>query len=171
MKNKNIKKTYVSLFSSAGVGCYGFKLEDFECVVTNELIERRLNVQKANNKCKYLSGYIGGDITSHETKEKIYNEISLWKDKEKKNIDVVIASPPCQGMSVANHKKNDDEIVRNSLVVESIIITKQIQPKFFIFENVAAFLKTPCTDVDGNQKSIKEAIAENLGGKYNRSWL
>ena len=38
------KLTYISLFSSAGVGCYGFKLEDFICIATNELIERRLNV-------------------------------------------------------------------------------------------------------------------------------
>ena len=44
MKNK--KYTYISLFSSAGIGCYGFKMEDFECVATNELIERRLNIQK-----------------------------------------------------------------------------------------------------------------------------
>ena len=54
MKNK--KYTYISLFSSAGIGCYGFKMEDFECVATNELIERRLNVQKVNHKCKYESG-------------------------------------------------------------------------------------------------------------------
>jgi hypothetical protein len=24
-------KTYISLFSSAGIGCYGFKMEGFEC--------------------------------------------------------------------------------------------------------------------------------------------
>jgi DNA (cytosine-5)-methyltransferase 1 len=64
MKDK--KYTYISLFSSAGVGCYGFKMENFECVATNELIERRLNVQKANHKCKYDSGYICGDITKDE---------------------------------------------------------------------------------------------------------
>ena len=29
---KNNKYTYVSLFSSAGIGCYGFKMEDFEIV-------------------------------------------------------------------------------------------------------------------------------------------
>ena len=52
----NNNPTYISLFSSAGVGCYGFKLEDFECVATCELIERRLNIQKLNNKCKYESG-------------------------------------------------------------------------------------------------------------------
>ena len=67
MKDK--KYTYISLFSSAGVGCYGFKMEDFECVATNELIERRLNVQKFNHKCKYESGYICGDITLDETKK------------------------------------------------------------------------------------------------------
>ena len=50
--------TYISLFSSAGVGCYGFKMEGFECIATNELIERRLNIQKANKKCKYSSGFL-----------------------------------------------------------------------------------------------------------------
>lgn len=27
-------RTYISLFSSAGIGCYGFKLESFECIAT-----------------------------------------------------------------------------------------------------------------------------------------
>ena len=103
---ENPKYTYVSLFSSAGIGCYGFKMEDFECVATNELIERRLNVQRVNHKCKYDSGYICGDITLDETKNKLFDEIKLWNKKESiDNIDVVIATPPCQGMSVANLKK------------------------------------------------------------------
>ena len=58
MSNK--KRTYITLFSSAGVGCYGFKLNGFECIATNELLDVRLSVQKANHKCKYESGYIGG---------------------------------------------------------------------------------------------------------------
>ena len=159
--------TYISLFSSAGVGCYGFKIEGFDCVATNELIERRLNIQKVNNKCKYDSGYICGDITKEETKARLYDEIELWKNKENVNrIDVVIATPPCQGMSVANHKKNDKEIVRNSLVVESIEIIKNIHPRFFIFENVPAFMKTICTDLDGMDKCISDAIENNLGNEY-----
>ena len=36
--------TYISLFSSAGVGCYGFKMNNFECIATNELLEARLDV-------------------------------------------------------------------------------------------------------------------------------
>jgi len=164
MKNK--KYTYISLFSSAGIGCYGFKMEDFECVATNELIERRLNIQKVNHKCKYETGYICGDITLDETKNKLFNEIKFWNQKENvDNIDVVIATPPCQGMSVANLKKNN-EINRNSLVIESIKIIKKIKPKIFVFENVAAFLKTACIDIDENVKSIEEAINDNLGNDY-----
>ena len=107
--------TYISLFSSAGVGCYGFKMEGFECIATNELIERRLNVQKANKKCKYPSGYICGDVTTDETKALLYAEIDLWKKREKiKSVDVVIATPPCQGMSVANHKKSDLSLIHIS---------------------------------------------------------
>ena len=75
------KYTYISLFSSAGVGCYGFKMENFECVATNELIERRLNVQKANHKCKYDTGYICGDITKDETKKMLFDEIKMWNKK------------------------------------------------------------------------------------------
>ena len=159
--------TYISLFSSAGVGCYGFKLNGFECIATNELLTKRLKIQAFNNKCKYNSGYIDGDITKQEVKQKILNELKYWQEKHKiKTPDVLIATPPCQGMSVANHKKND-EISRNSLVVESIKLTNKILPKYFVFENVRAFLNTTCTDIDGVVKPIKEAIKYNLGGNYN----
>ena len=160
-------RTYISLFSSAGIGCYGFKEEDFYCIATVELLERRLKIQKYNQKCIYDSGYICGDMTTQATKNRIFAELEVWKQGfNVADLDVLIATPPCQGMSVANHKKKD-ELRRNSLVVESIKITRQIKPKFFIFENVRAFLTSICTDIDGKDKSIKEAIDTNLAGTYN----
>lgn len=160
-------KTYVSLFSSAGVGCYGFKQENFYCIATVELLERRLKIQKYNQKCAYDSGYICGDMTKKETQGRVFEELYLWKRNfNVKDLDVIVATPPCQGMSVANHKKKD-ELKRNSLVVESIKMVSKIQPKFFIFENVRAFLTSICTDVDGQDKTIKNAIELNLGGLYN----
>lgn len=159
-------KTYISLFSSAGVGCFGFKINGFDCVATNELIERRLNIQKYNNKCSMDSGYICGDITNIEVKEKLLNQIKIYKKHNNiKDIDVIIATPPCQGMSVANHKKTINEIHRNSLVVEAINIISQVKPKFFIFENVQAFMKTKCFD-NGEQKTISLSIKDNLSNDY-----
>ena len=162
------KRTYITLFSSAGVGCYGFKLNGFECIATNELLDVRLNVQRANHKCKYDSGYIGGDITTEKTHKKLFDEINMWKEKEGvSQVDVVFATPPCQGMSTANYKKTDDEQIRNSLVVQAIKLISQIQPKIFIFENVRAFIKTICTDTDGTDKTIGESILSNLSNRYN----
>jgi DNA (cytosine-5)-methyltransferase 1 len=159
--------TYISLFSSAGVGCYGFKQNGFECIATNELLLKRLKIQGYNKKCRYQSGYIGGSILDSDVKSKLDKEINLWKSKHNiKEPDVIIATPPCQGMSVANHKKKDEKN-RNSLVVESIKLIKENLPKFFVFENVRAFLKTICTDVDNIDKPIDDAINFNLGGDYN----
>lgn len=156
----------MSLFSCAGVGCYGFKQEGYHCIATNELVQRRLNVQKFNSKCDYDSGYISGDITSIETKEKIYAEIDKWSELGNDRVDVVVATPPCQGISVINHKKNEHDLKRNSLVVESIEIIQTIRPRIFIFENVQAFQKTVCTTKSGENITIGDYIRDALGGEY-----
>lgn len=150
--------TYISLFSSAGVGCYGFKEAGFECIATNEILERRLKIQKFNNKCKYENSYVAGDIKEIEIKKQILQQIKFYEKLGNDRIDVLIATPPCQGMSVANHKKTANEIERNSLVVESIKLIKEINPRFFILENVASFYKTGCVDTSENVLEIGKMI-------------
>ncbi|ADZ49131.1 adenine/cytosine DNA methyltransferase [Helicobacter pylori] len=159
--------TYISLFSGAGVGCYGLLEEGFECVATNEILEKRLNIQRINNKCKFDEGYICGDIKELEIKEKILKQIGFYSKKfGNDRVDLVVATPPCQGMSVANHKKKNDEIKRNSLVVESVDLIKQIKPRFFILENVPSFYKTGCIDKNDNLLEIGSMIEQNLSGDY-----
>ena len=167
-KSKTVMQemNYVSLFSSAGVGCYGFKQQGFVCAATSELIERRLRIQKINNKAKYQDGYILGDITNTEKKQELYDSINKFKKREnEEEIDVVIFTAPCQGMSVANHKKNDGTILKNSLVVESLEIVKFIKPKFFVAENVRSFMNTIC--IDHNKRiQIKDAFRNWLADDY-----
>ena len=159
--------TYISLFSSAGVGCYAFKQLGFECVATNELLERRMNIQKYNKKCIRLEGYICGDLCDESTKNRIMSEVGWWKkNRGMKCIDVIIATPPCQGMSVFNHKKKESDIHRNSLVLESIDMIDSLKPKMFIFENVPSFLKTLCICKEDSKRTIGEAIEERLGSGY-----
>lgn len=160
------KPTYISLFSSAGVGCYGFKLEGFECIATNELLGKRLNIQKINHKCIFDSGYIAADIKEASTKRMIYDEINKWNKLGNDRVDVVIATPPCQGMSIANHKKKEKEIERNSLIRESVDLISGINPRFFVFENVAAFWKTGCINKYGKVVAIGEMITNELGDRY-----
>lgn len=164
LPNKDL--TYISLFSSAGVGCYGFKEASFRCIATNEIIERRLKIQQYNAKCIYDESYILGDIRNQITKDKIFKQIELYKKLGNDRVDVLVATPPCQGMSVANHKKTNNEIERNSLVVESVELIKTINPRFFILENVSSFYKTGCVDKNNNIVSIGNMVESNLNNSY-----
>ena len=157
---------YISLFSSAGVGCYGFNQENFKCISTCEIDPKRIEIQKNNQICENPEEYIIGDIQETQIQDRILNNVRVNKEKNNiKDLTLLIATPPCQGISVANHKKKN-ELNRNSLIVESFKITKKIKPKFFIYENVQSFLKTLCTDIDGELIQIQDSMNKNLLQDY-----
>ncbi|MGV2855581.1 DNA cytosine methyltransferase [Glutamicibacter sp. AGC13] len=159
--------SYVSLFSSAGLGCYGFKQAGFNCLATVELLERRINVQRANQVADMPSAYISGDITKPEIHGMVMSRVNDFKFRNPgEDVTAVIATPPCQGMSVANHKKHDNEIIRNSLVLESLDLIDQIRPKVFVLENVRSFLSSLCNRAGEKPITIAQAIQEKLGPRY-----
>lgn len=70
------------------------------------------------------------------------------KSEEKSNggmgvpqVDLVIGGPPCQGFSTLG--KRDVEDIRNSLWREYAEAVHQAQPRYFVMENVPAFLESP----------------------------
>lgn len=157
-------KSYISLFSSAGVGDYGFYQAGFSLIATNELLQRRMEVQEANNIAIDSGAYILGDITKKDIKDRIIERVKKYANND---LDLLVATPPCQGISVANHFKNEGDLKRNSLVLESILIAKQLKPKVIVFENVKRFLKTGCTDTDGTLREIRDVINRHLSNDYN----
>ena len=156
--------SYVSLFSGAGVGCHGFHMAGFDCVATVEKVERRLQIQRFNRKCRLDSGYICGNLRDGDVRARVHEELSR-NGLDEGDLDVLIATPPCQGMSVCNHKKRDEQ-ARNSLVVNAAEMAKDVLPKVFIFENVRRFLDVPCADSDGQERPIGEALRRALGPHY-----
>ena len=156
--------SYVSLFSGAGVGCHGFRMAGFDCVATVEKSERRLRIQRFNRKCRRASGYICGDLRDEEVRARVQEELDR-NGLADGGLDALIATPPCQGMSVCNHKKGDER-ARNSLVVTAVEMTKAVRPKIFIFENVRRFLDVHCSDSDGQTRPIGEALRRALAPEY-----
>ena len=59
--------TYITLFSGGGVGCQSFTYNEFDCIATNEIVSKRLDVQKYNKKCKY-------EYRNNKNYYKIYNK-------------------------------------------------------------------------------------------------
>lgn len=154
IRNVNNKINALSLFANIGVAeAY---LEDIgvDVVVANELEERRaILYQKIYPK----SHMICGDITDKSIEEKIINE-----SKEKK-VDLVMATPPCQGMSTAGYQKENDD--RNRLICQVIDIVNKIEPKYVFIENVALFYNTAII-VKGEKFLIPDLIMNELGANY-----
>ena len=131
----------VSLFANVGIAETYIHNHDINIVVANELLENRAAFHKENHPQCHM---IQGDITNAET----YNKIV--KEAKKKKCDFLIATPPCQGMSVAGKMKEDDP--RNSLIKFVIEMIKELQPSHALIENVQGVLKT---SILHNGKSIK----------------
>lgn len=149
--------TYASMFSCAGIGDFGFHQAGLVCQATQELEEKRMYFQRLNNLCASDDGYITGDITDDE----VYSAFIA----QARGVDMLMATPPCQGMSVANRKRGDEQ-ARNSLVTRAIKAVSDVAPRVFIFENVPAFLRTECTGLDGTNRPIGKEIGRVLGSNY-----
>lgn len=113
--------------------------------------------QRLNALCDHDDGYVTGDITDDE----VYDEFIA----RARGVDMLMATPPCQGMSVANRRRGDEQ-ARNSLVTCATRAVSDVAPTTFIFENVPAFLRTECTGIDGTNRSIGDEIDRVLGDDY-----
>ena len=120
---KHIK--VVSLFANIGVAEAYFAENNIDVVLANELLPPRA---KLYQKIYPKSELICGDITSDEVFD------LLEKKGKHLDIDVIMATPPCQGMSTAGQKIKFDE--RNSLVIPALKLINRLQPKYAVIENV-----------------------------------
>ncbi len=147
-----------SLFSNVGVADTYLKENGISVVVANELLKDRANFfRHLYPDCNMITG----DITNPE----IYNKV-LSAAKEE-NIDFVLATPPCQGMSVAGKMQKDDP--RNTLIIKAVDFIKETDPTTAIIENVPTMLKTSIL-IDDKPILIKDYIKQELGDKYKISF-
>lgn len=144
----------LSLFANVGIAETYLQDVDIDIVVANELLEERARFYKhLYPNCNMIQG----DITN----KKIYQEVIEAASKE--NIDFVIATPPCQGMSIAGEMNPYDE--RNSLVKYAIDAIDELKPKYVLLENVPQQLTTPIQYND-IEMLIPDYIRERLGNQY-----
>lgn len=145
----------LSLFANVGIAETYLKEIGLDVVVANELeIERANFYRHLYPECNMICG----DITDPKT----YNEI-ITAAKEA-NVDFVLATPPCQGMSIAGHNSPYDE--RNSLVKYAIDAVVDLKPKYVFLENVPQQLETPI-EYQGREMLIPDYIKERLSEDYN----
>lgn len=152
MENEKIKA--LSLFANVGVAEAYLSETNVDVIIANELEEDRVRFYKHLYPAVKM---ISGDITQKKIKEEIVNEAIL------RGVSMVIATPPCQGMSTAGKKTLDDP--RNRLICDAVDVIKRVKPKYVLLENVPEQLITRII-VDGAELLIPEYISKELGPMY-----
>ena len=148
------KHKILSLFANIGIAEAYLEEIGNDVVVANEIDPRRAKLYQAIYPQTKM---ICGDITNQE----VYNEI--LQSSQRSGVNIIMATPPCQGMSTAGQMKKMDP--RNILFMYAIHLIKEIEPDYFLFENVPAFLTTYVWYKD-KATLIPDVIRAELSSSY-----
>lgn len=123
-----------SLFSSAGIAETYLDKAGVNITTANELLGERAKLYQSIYP---QSKMIAGNILDKDVFKAIL-------DNTPEKLDFLLASPPCQGMSVAGKNRNIEQMLtddRNYLVFRIIEFIKAKSPNYILIENVPTFFK------------------------------
>ena len=163
----------ISLFACGGIGDLGLQHAGFEVLVANELLEERAEVFKFNYPNTRM---IVGDIEDKQ-QEIVASTIELLAGQP---LDLVFATPPCQGMSKNGRgkllnaiRKGDKAEIdpRNLLIIPTIAIFLATGAHTLVLENVSEMENTyiPNPNKNGEMIGIIEFIKQSLGAEFSSS--
>ena len=134
----------MNLFSGCGGTSVGFEMAGFELILAADIHQPSIQTIKRNHpNCSVITGDI--KKTSPEKLNELINH---------RKIDVLIAGVPCQGFSLNNRKrKNDDE--RNYLFREFAKFVEVLQPNVVVLENVSG-MRSAGNFVNDIEKHLSE---------------
>lgn len=149
------KLKIIDLFAGVGGLSLGFEQAGFETLIANEYDS---SIAEAYVKNRVNTNMVVNDIT----KLSISETFSKYKGK----VAVVIGGPPCQGYSQKGQRKSINDS-RNFLFRYFVEVVKEVQPQYFVMENVPNLL----TAEKGYFKQELEKLFTELGYTINAQVL
>lgn len=148
----------VSLFASAGIGDAFLEEVGVHIVAANEQVKDRAELyQQLYPETKVIAG----DILDTEVFSKVIKASSG-------KIDFLIATPPCQGISIAGKNRNLTKMQldpRNYLINAAIDFIKIKKPDYILIENVPGYLKLLLPYKD-KLLTVVEILKDTFGKEY-----
>lgn len=144
----------LSLFANVGIAEAYMESIGIDIVLANEIDTERARFYQDVYKNAHM---VCGDITDDDVRSAIVREAL------EKKIDLIMATPPCQGMSEAGLRLEFDP--RNQLVSYAVDVIKRVKPKFVFMENVPKQLTTKIRCGE-EIVLIPEYIKRELGEDY-----
>lgn len=131
-KLNNIEKPLVvELFCGCGGTSLGFELAGFEIAVGCDIHHPSINTFKTNHP---NVATILGDVRK-------INPTAIKQLLNGRQVDVLIGGVPCQGFSLNNRKRHEDD-ERNLLYKEFVRFVNELKPKVVVLENVSGMKST-----------------------------
>lgn len=152
MKEKKLRG--LSLFANVGVAEAFLEAIGVDIKIANEYIPQRAQFYQDVYPHTHM---ICGDIKEDSIRNAIISEAI------EKKVNFVMATPPCQGMSMAGNRFEFD--IRNELIYYAVDVIKRVKPEYALIENVPTILKTKIV-VDGQIMLIPDYLKMELGEQY-----
>jgi DNA (cytosine-5)-methyltransferase 1 len=139
----------VDLFAGAGGLSLGFEQAGFDVAAAVEIdpihcAAHEFNFPSCTTICRDISTLSANEI----------RDVARIGNRE---IDVVFGGPPCQGFSMIGKRALDDP--RNSLVGHYVRLVREIEPKYFVFENVKGLTV-------GRHRQFLDEIVQTLSNDF-----
>lgn len=132
-------RTAVSLFSGVGLSDLGYEMAGFKFLVQVELDEERAALGKHNFPD---SKWIVGDV-----RRKKLSIVRSYRRATKRPLDLLVATPPCQGMSSSNPGRGRRltgeaaaHLAKNRLLLAVTPVARALMPRVIVIENVRQLL-------------------------------
>ncbi len=168
-KISNNRPNVVELFCGCGGTSTGFEMAGFNIILGCDIHAPSIETFKANH---VGSSSILGDVRKVDPG-------TILDILDGRDLDVLIAGVPCQGFSLNNRKRHQDDD-RNLMYKEFIRFIKILKPKAVVLENVSG-MKSTGNFVNDIEKDLSKAggikvksqllFAPNYGVPQNRSRL
>ena len=122
------KKKYrvIDLFAGCGGLSLGFQNAGFKIIAAFDNWDEAINIYRLNFKHPIIKRDLGDTTDLSDLKEL--------------KPDIIIGGPPCQDYSSAGHR--DEDLGRAKLTIDYAKIVTQLQPKYFLMENVPNIQKS-----------------------------
>jgi DNA (cytosine-5)-methyltransferase 1 len=142
---KKIKPIAVEIFSGVGGMGLGFEQAGFNVVSAFDIEQRNVDTYKRN--FQHTKAHVA------DLSECNGADIRKLSELGERNIDVLFGGPPCQGFSVGGVQDVNDD--RNTLVYDFARLVRQLQPTYFVMENVAGLMMA-------HAKPVLESLVRRL---------
>ena len=152
--------TAVSLFSGAGLSDLGYEMAGFRFIVQVEIDQRRAAIGADNFP---TSQWLICDARNSASEV-----AAAYRRSTSTRLDLLVATPPCQGMSSSNPSRGKRQTPqskaleeKNRLLLEVIPIARLLKPRTIVIENVRQVL-TLEVEYDGEKGTTVELLCRRL---------